>query len=277
MFMTVLLLGGVALLAGSILEGSDDQYDEAEGETDVGDLDYIESDKDPIYAGNGSNIFESLEEETSTDFQFANDISVENDLSPLPAFGEISSEFLDSENFNDVDLELSEDNISDDDGSRYFNFEEELIEIAPDPLSDWTPDSTVVKIKLEDNERVTVDIASEEGTLHILQADYIERIGSEIEGELDIIHTGANIYFVPAGEEFPTDYVWSETGASLYNTNNPESDPEDFGNIKFVSRVDTGLTYGDALDQETFDFQDNNFLSLQSRFASNIEFSFSAL
>jgi hypothetical protein len=150
-----------------------------------------------------------------------------------------------------------------------FDISEDGLELATDPLSDWASNPIAQKIDLSETDILYFDLPPEEGSLRILRADYVERLGAEAEGDLHSFHTGANIYFIPPGEEFPEDYVWSESGASLYNSETFNNTPSDFGNIRLFVRIDTGLFYGEVDSDASLDFSERAFSELKERIASN--------
>jgi hypothetical protein len=276
MLLTLLMLGGVAVLAGAALDISSASDDEIDEEFERGGIKEPENDTflldratEPTVVESSNYIFPTGPFDTEIESYDVDEVSNTASESDELLFSQ--SNFGDT---SDPTLEECTDNLQDTRPSTSLIFGQDLLDNAASPLSDWTSGSGVVKIDLEESNIVSAKVEFGEGRLHILQADYFERIGSESEGSKSIIHTGANIYFVPSDEEFPENYVWSESGASLYNTKDFESDPQDFGKIKFVSRIDTGVMYGDVYDQEAIDFQQKNYEDLQIRFRSNVEFNF---
>tara|TARA_R110001632_G_scaffold84369_1_gene186099 strand:- start:213 stop:1049 length:837 start_codon:yes stop_codon:yes gene_type:complete len=277
MILTLLLLGGMAslaMVAADISSGSDDEIEEdfdqgefkgAQNDTSLLDI-VVES--DAIDSSDYTYPVETYDNEAET-------YDVDDASSAVDKLYKVSISPPNFEYESDSVLEDSTDNLQDTSSSSSLVIDKGFLDDAPVPLSDWTSSSGIVKIDMDDSNDVSVNVECDEGRLHILQADYFERISSELDGSESFIHTGANVYFVPSGEEFPESYIWSESGASLYNIENFESDPQDFGGIKFVSRIDTGFMYGNTYDQEAIDFQKNNYEDLQVRFRSNVEFNFS--
>lgn len=150
-----------------------------------------------------------------------------------------------------------------------FDFSEDGHEIATDPLADWSSNPIAQKIDLSETDILYFDLPPEEGSLRILRADYVERLGGEVDRDLHSIHTGANIYLIPPGEEFPEDYVWSESGAGLYNGETFNNTASDFGNIRLFVRIDTGLIYGEVNSDVSLNFSERAFSELRERIASN--------
>jgi hypothetical protein len=264
MFLILLTLGGGAILADTLLGGSSSM-----GEDDADE--------------------EVFSKETSIDQDTINISTEVQEITPnAPTLvietPTIDDQYYDTEKFdNFVELpDIVKNFIQDDETDSIpenpvcinLVYGDEITESGDFPLSDWASSPSVVKVDLADCDVVFADLPPEEGSLHILRADYYERTGSEVDDDLEIIHTGANIYLLPPGEEFPDDYVWSESGASLYNSNTHEDDPQDFGNIKLISRVSTGLIYDDIQSEESSDFSHRAFSELQERFVSNRNYIF---
>ena len=265
MLITILVLGSAALLAGSLFENSDDQDDDLDNQ-----LEKVEVEDLPGEMIFTNNVIDA-DAIVSVDHYFP--IESHDDINRLDAEA-LDVPTSDPSEVTDLVQNGCADSLPDTIAHSSLIIDTDMLESAALPLSDWVSNSGVVKIELPESEVVSVDVQTEEGSLHILRADYFERTDSEMTGGLDIIHAGANIYFVPFGEEFPEDYIWSESGASLYNPESSENSPEVFGNIKFVSRVDSGLMYGDAAGEEALEFQQRAFAELQEKFTSNGEFKF---
>jgi len=269
--MFIMLLIGGALLSGVLLEGLNNS---SSGDTDEVDDVTVESDYDSVETGDAlsqvslgtSPEIEELTTNTDAVPQDEEIVSSENlqevDESEILQGGD--DQTMDSNNINS-----SPDNVV----CATLDLTEETADLGASPLSDWVGDQSVVKIDTSDCDLISLNLTAEEGSLHIQRADYYERTGSE-NNDIDIIHTGANIYLVPPGESFPEDYNWSESTAHLYKDNGNQGDPTDFGDIRLVSRVSTGLLYGDAESPEVSDFSERAFLELQEQFSSTGNYAF---
>lgn len=271
MLFFLLALGGGAVLASALSDGVDDLAEERE---DAVDQEFEMEVENPAILLDLSDVTNEFEEVPFSDRSAT--ISL-----PRSHIGNLDPEVVEPyEGLPDEVLELI---INDNSGSipdfpvcTVLKVGEAFTENMGPALSDWAQNENVSNIDLADCDIIYADVVPEGGSLHILRADYYERTGSETGVDLDVIHTGANVYFMPSGEEFPEDYAWSESSASLFNVEEQESDHQDFGAIRLVSRISTGLLYGDVEDTASIEFSHRAFVELQERFLSNTDFKFSS-
>lgn len=110
------------------------------------------------------------------------------------------------------------------------------------PLDDFNSNPKTENLDIDDFDYIHLDFDPDDGHVEALQSDYYERFGEEESvNNSEILHTGVNFYFVPQGEEFPEDYTWSKDSANLYNNSTFINESEDFGGIRLILRVDTGV------------------------------------
>ncbi|MGR3616607.1 MAG: hypothetical protein ACU0BB_11250 [Paracoccaceae bacterium] len=117
-------------------------------------------------------------------------------------------------------------------------FSQTDIEEAPAPLDDWTQ---IAELPIIEGDQAVSLLLPEnvQGELHLIEADYEVGFLSD-EGEATRYFEGTNIYFVPEGDEFPEKYKWSDKGNTLFNAVDFNDNPDDFGGIKLIARLDGG-------------------------------------
>lgn len=137
-------------------------------------------------------------------------------------------------------------------------FSEEALDQSGRAMDHWAENDSVQLIHARETDEFFFQMpTSKQGSLIVMNANCLENHSSHLVEEY-WSYSGLNVYFVPEGEEFPPEYEWSENGATLHNTLNQTPSEEDFGHIRLIARIDTGLwAFGSAIEEEnshiTFD------------------------
>lgn len=216
----ILLFGGMAIVSTFEAEQSID--DEHEADSDHSHE--KEQPEDLLGIDDGDNetptIMEALNGNANSEVEHGKDEVEETTIV------DIESDFRGSSELgSNSELHISVDDIS----------------ALPSALTDWVHDDNVLHVEL--GEQNTISIVLQDGALGsliVVDANYTELSVGE-DGETITENCGSNIYFVPEGETFPMNYEWSAEGATLVDIEDYENEEVDFGGIKLLARVDSGL------------------------------------
>ena len=139
----------------------------------------------------------------------------------------------------------------------------------PSPLADWTQTSDVFHLDGQGDANIHFELPDDTGGhIIVIDADIVELTGNEA-GDAQTTYFGQNVFFVPEGADFPSEYEWSETGGTLYNQSTYVSSLEDFGEIKFIARIETGSS---APEDDSLNGKPSNLVD--ANISSNLEISF---